>query len=377
MTLSLRKATKADAETLFLWRNDAETRENSFHTEPISYGEHIAWLEATLRNPSQEIYLLCEEDTPIGQVRLSMEGDMATVSYSIDAAYRAQGYGRTILQLAENLCVERKSPHVLRGYVKRQNIASQVIFEALGYECEAASEKDCLLYVKHKLQQKSLIERQICGGGTLFLTNNRNALPLFEWLRELGETVELYSGRISLDMLERFRPRWVISYNYSHIVAADIIERLRGHIVNLHASFLPWNRGASPNFWSFVEDTPKGVSMHFMDEGLDTGDLIAQEEVFFTEEEETFRSSYQALNEHMFHLFCRVWPKLSAGKIVGRKQEGVGSIHTMKDLKMLLDGEPMDWDMNVAAFKRRLQARGISIADYKKANDYRGDERKS
>ena len=112
-----------------------------------------------------------------------------------------------------------------------------------------------------------------------------------------------------------------------------------------------------------MENTPKGVSIHFMDEGLDTGDLIAQEELFFTEEEETFRSSYQALNEHMFHLFCRVWPKLSAGKIVGRKQESVGSIHTMKDFKALLDGEPMDGDMNVAVFKRRLRARGISIAD--------------
>ena len=200
-------------------------------------------------------------------------------------------------------------------------------------------------------------------------------MPLYEWLRERGENVELYSGRLSPEMLERLCPHWVISYNYSYIVGADVIESLRGRIVNLHASFLPWNRGASPNFWSFVENTPKGVSIHFMDEGLDTGDLIAQEELFVNEEEETFSSSYQVLNELMIRLFCRVWPKLLEGKPAGRKQEGVGSIHTMKDFKMLLDGEPMDWDMNVAAFKRRLKARGISIADYKKANDYCGDER--
>ncbi len=202
-------------------------------------------------------------------------------------------------------------------------------------------------------------------------------MPLYEWLRERGENVELYSGRLSPEMLERLCPHWVISYNYSYIVGADVIERLRGRIVNLHASFLPWNRGASPNFWSFVENTPKGVSIHFMDEGLDTGDLIAQEELFFNEEEETFRSSYQTLNEQMILLFCRVWPHLSEGKLIGRKQEGVGSIHTLKELKALLDGEPVDWDMNVAAFKRRLKARGISIADEKKANDYRGDERQS
>lgn len=200
---------------------------------------------------------------------------------------------------------------------------------------------------------------------------------LYEWLRDRGENVELYSGRLSLEMLERLCPHWVISYNYSHIVGAEVIESLRGRIVNLHASFLPWNRGASPNFWSFVENTPKGVSIHFMDEGLDTGDLIAQEEMFFNEEKETFRSSYQALNERMLHLFCRVWPKLSTGKIVGRKQEGVGSIHTMKEFKAFLDGEPVDWDMNVAAFKRRLKTRGISFADDKKANNYCRDERQS
>ena len=186
--------------------------------------------------------------------------------------------------------------------------------------------------------------------------------------------MELYSGRLSLRMLARLRPRWVISYNYSFIVAADIIEKLRGRIVNLHASFLPWNRGASPNFWSFVENTPKGVSIHFMDEGLDTGDLIAQEELFFDEEQETFRSSYQALNNRMFRLFCRVWPDLSTGKIVGRKQEGAGSYHTTKDFESLMDRVPMDWDMNIAAFKRQLTARGISFADDKKADDYCGDE---
>ena len=149
--LALRKATEADAKTLFHWRNDPDTRANSFQTESIPYEEHIAWLEAVLRNPAQEIFILCEGDTLIGQVRLSMENDMATISYSIDAAYRAQGYGKAILQLAENLCVERGTTRILRGYVKRKNIASQMIFEALGYECEMDNKSDCLQYTKQLL----------------------------------------------------------------------------------------------------------------------------------------------------------------------------------------------------------------------------------
>lgn len=187
----------------------------------------------------------------------------------------------------------------------------------------------------------------------------------------------LYSGRLNINLLERLHPKWVVSYNDSYIVPKDIVALLYGRIVNLHASYLPWNRGASPNFWSFMEDTPKGVSIHFMDEGLDTGDLIAQEELVFDEGKETFRSSYEALNNRMFRLFCRIWPTLSAGMIVGKKQDGKGSFHTMKDIAELLDGETVDWDMNIAEFKRQLKARGNLIADNKKAAYHRRDERQS
>ena len=202
-------------------------------------------------------------------------------------------------------------------------------------------------------------------------------MPLYQWLRERGEDVTLYSGRLSVEMLARLRPAWVVSWNYSHIVAADVIACMRGRIVNLHASLLPWNRGASPNFWSFLENTPKGVSIHFMDEGLDTGDIIAQEEAFFDEGEETFRSSYQKLNKRMLRLFCEIWPNLSAGKMVGRKQEGNGSFHRSKELSEALRGVPMDWDRNIAEFKRRWQMEGSLYANDKKAAHHRGDERQS
>ncbi len=152
MALNLRKATEADAEILFRWRNEPETRVNSFHTEPIPYEEHVAWLKAALRNPAQEIYIFCDGDVPIGQVRLSVEEEAATISYSIDPAYRAQGYGEAMLRCVEKLCAEKGKPRVLRGYVKKVNIASQVIFEKLGYTVAATSDLDRLLYEKSELQ---------------------------------------------------------------------------------------------------------------------------------------------------------------------------------------------------------------------------------
>lgn len=46
--------------------------------------------------------------------------------------------------------------------------------------------------------------------------------------------------------------------------------------INLHPSFLPYNRGKNYNFWTLVEDSPFGVTMHLVDEGIDTGDILIQ-----------------------------------------------------------------------------------------------------
>ena len=47
-------------------------------------------------------------------------------------------------------------------------------------------------------------------------------------------------------------------------------------LINLHISYLPYNRGSYPNYWSFKENTPNGVSIHHIDDGIDTGPVLVQ-----------------------------------------------------------------------------------------------------
>src|SRR5690606_983365 len=68
----------------------------------------------------------------------------------------------------------------------------------------------------------------------------------------------------------------LVSFGYRHI-----LKDLSVPAVNIHISMLPWNRGADPNFWSWLDHTPKGVTVHLMDQGIDTGPIIAQREVAF------------------------------------------------------------------------------------------------
>ncbi len=138
-------------------------------------------------------------------------------------------------------------------------------------------------------------------------------------------------GLIDVEYLHSHLVDFTVSYRYRHIVRKPVIDYLRGRIINLHISCLPWNRGADPNLWSFLEDTPKGVTIHYMDEGLDTGDIVAQKEVSFELEGETLATTYKKLNEEILALFREHWPLIMRGEVQGRKQPPGGSFHRTKD----------------------------------------------
>ena len=125
----------------------------------------------------------------------------------------------------------------------------------------------------------------------------------------------------------------VVSYRYRYLIRQPIIEYTAGNIINLHISLLPWNRGADPNLWSFLEDTPKGVTIHYIDEGLDTGDIIAQRAVVFDVEKETLATSYHKLNKALIDLFEEQWALIIHGRAKRRKQPLGGSYHRAADKK--------------------------------------------
>ena len=188
----------------------------------------------------------------------------------------------------------------------------------------------------------------------LFLTNNENSLALYKWLLKY-ENVILVKHKIDLPSILQIKPDFIVSYNYSYIIKSDVIQFMNGKIVNLHISYLPYNRGASPNFWSFIDDTPKGVTIHYIDEGLDTGDILVQKRVYFNEDIETFQSSYLVLHEEIQKLFMDNWVAIKEGKLISRKQEGAGTAHMMADLKRIDEVVKIVWNENITRFKQRVK----------------------
>jgi len=168
------------------------------------------------------------------------------------------------------------------------------------------------------------------------LVIGRMPSPITPIIRDSGRRVSESDVPIDVDYLQINAIEFIVSYGYRHIIQSAVIEHLRDRIVNLHISLLPWNRGADPNLWSFLEDTPKGVTIHCVDEGLDTGDIIVQKEIFFYPNGETLASTYEQLNQEIIGLFKQHWPDIAIGEAPRRRQPSGGSFHRTSDKERFL-----------------------------------------
>ena len=184
---------------------------------------------------------------------------------------------------------------------------------------------------------------------------------LFEWLKNKNENVIGTFEKISPEFIDENNISLIISYGYRNIIKKDILEKLPDRVINLHISYLPWNRGADPNFWSFIENTPKGVTIHLIDEGIDTGDIIVQKEVNFEQQNETLKTTYQKLQKEIEELFKNNWESIKKGNFKRKKQKGKGSFHLGKDKEKLMYLLTKGWDTPVKV-----------LEEYFKENNYKG-----
>jgi methionyl-tRNA formyltransferase len=125
------------------------------------------------------------------------------------------------------------------------------------------------------------------------------------------------------------------------------LARYPERAINLHISYLPWNRGADPNLWSWIDGTLKGVTIHFLDAGIDTGPVLVQEQTSF-DEGETLASSYFRLRDHIERMFAESWPRIRLGQIPAHPQPPGGSLHRKGDATKILDRLPLGYETPVA-----------------------------
>ncbi len=116
---------------------------------------------------------------------------------------------------------------------------------------------------------------------------------------------------------------------------------------------MPYNKGAYPNFWSFVENIPSGVTICQIDCGIDNGRIIYQKqidfELFKNKKNLTFLKTYETLINEIENLFVINIKDIINQNFNSSEQIGGGSYHNKKDLPKLLK----NWEQNIyqAIFK--------------------------
>lgn len=123
-------------------------------------------------------------------------------------------------------------------------------------------------------------------------------------------------------VLAAYQPDVIVVVAYGRILPKEILELPRFGCLNLHASLLPKYRGAAPIQWAIINgERQTGVTLMKMDEGLDTGDIVAFETVEILEDDNT-RSVSNMLSVIGAELLVRNLDRIEReGRVDGVKQD--------------------------------------------------------
>ena len=156
-----------------------------------------------------------------------------------------------------------------------------------------------------------------------------------------------------MEILKALHPEVIVVVAFGQIIPKSILELPRFGCINVHASLLPKYRGAAPIQWAVIDgEQESGVTIMYMDTGLDTGDMLAKT-VVPLEPEETGGSLFEKLSEAGAKLLVETLPRLECGDISPEKQPK-DSPNAYARMITKADGR-IDWTKDAAAIERLVR----------------------
>jgi methionyl-tRNA formyltransferase len=102
--------------------------------------------------------------------------------------------------------------------------------------------------------------------------------------------VSNHNDKTCQELLTADKPE-VLVLGGTRIIKTNILQVPSQSTVNSHPGLLPWLRGSASVGWALYKDMPQGVTTHFVDPGIDTGDIILSRELPVYRDD-----SYESLN---------------------------------------------------------------------------------
>ena len=158
---------------------------------------------------------------------------------------------------------------------------------------------------------------------------------------------------------------FIICVHFPLIVPAAMLQVPRRGILNLHPAYLPYNRGWHTPTWAILEGTPIGATLHFMDEGIDTGDIVHQREVSVLPDD-TANTLYQRVKAMELVVFQEAWPRLASLDYARTRQTEAGTFHRRRDL-FRPEAQRIDVDSTSTAWELLTRLRGLTTNNVQEA----------
>ncbi len=164
--------------------------------------------------------------------------------------------------------------------------------------------------------------------------------------------------------IKKIEPDIIIAAFWGYILKPEIIQLPLKGCINFHPGYLPYNRGMNPNVWPIVEGTPAGVTLHYIDDGIDTGDIVSRKKVK-VEPFDTAETLYDKTLIEIVDLFKKTWPVIKHGKVkrISQKMLKKSTFHWAKDIS-LLDRIDLDKTYSGRELINILRARSYSDRYY-------------
>jgi len=161
----------------------------------------------------------------------------------------------------------------------------------------------------------------------------------------------------SVEALRALGLDYIVCVHFPYLIRGPVLEAAATGVLNLHPAYLPYNRGWHTPTWAILDDTPAGASLHFMSEGLDSGDVVYQEQVAI-DPADTAHTLYLKLKELEVRVFSEGWRRIRDGRIDRTAQvEDQATLHRRRDLfAPAVQRIDLDEVVRAADLLRRLRA---------------------
>ena len=158
-----------------------------------------------------------------------------------------------------------------------------------------------------------------------------------------------------INEIKEMNPDVICVVAYGKILPKEILEIPKMGCINVHASLLPKYRGAAPIQWAILNgDKITGITTMYMDEGMDTGDMILKKEVEI-DENETTGELWDRLSKIGGNLLVETLKQIQSGIAPRKKQDNDFTIAPMLNKEMA----KIDWNRKNATEIKNL-VRGLN-----------------